>query len=59
MKYMEKRKQIISIGQEIYRQRLVAGTWGNVSCRLAASNYILITPSVYARLPGILPPWFW
>ena len=27
MKYMEKRKQIISIGQEIYRQRLVAGTW--------------------------------
>ena len=45
MKYMEKRKQIISIGQEIYRQRLVAGTWGNVSCRLAASNYILITPS--------------
>lgn len=41
----QERQQIIHIGQEIYRQRLVAGTWGNVSCRLDPTKDILITPS--------------
>lgn len=45
MNYTQERQQIIGIGQEIYRQRLVAGTWGNVSCRLGTINHILITPS--------------
>jgi L-ribulose-5-phosphate 4-epimerase len=45
MNYTRERQQIIDIGQEIHRQRLVAGTWGNVSCRLATANHILITPS--------------
>lgn len=45
MDYSTERQQIIRIGQEIYRQRLVAGTWGNVSCRLKPDHYLLITPS--------------
>lgn len=39
------RQQIIAAGKEIYQQRLVAGTWGNVSVRIQRENHILITPS--------------
>jgi len=45
MEYSIERQQVIRIGQEIYRHRLVAGTWGNVSCRLKPDHHILITPS--------------
>jgi len=45
MDYSIERQQIIRTGKEIYRQRLVAGTWGNVSCRLQPDHHILITPS--------------
>jgi hypothetical protein len=45
MEHEQERQQVIHIGQEIYRQRLVAGTWGNISCRLEPTEHILITPS--------------
>ncbi len=45
MEHEQERQQVIHIGQEIYRQRLVAGTWGNISCRLEPTKHILITPS--------------
>jgi len=45
MHYQGERQQVIRIGKEIYQQGLVAGTWGNVSCRLKPDHYFLITPS--------------
>lgn len=45
MSYAQERDQVIHIGREIYQQKLVAGTWGNVSLRLQPGGDVLITPS--------------
>lgn len=42
------RKQIIKIGQILCDKGFVAGTEGNISCRLTG-NQILITPSGYSK----------
>ena len=44
MSNMDKRREIIDTGIELLEEKLVARTWGNISARIAADNY-LITPS--------------
>ncbi|MCR4422111.1 MAG: class II aldolase/adducin family protein [Spirochaetales bacterium] len=39
-----KKKELISICNQIVQKDLVSGTWGNVSCKID-ENYIIITPS--------------
>ncbi|MDY5641049.1 MAG: class II aldolase/adducin family protein [Lachnospiraceae bacterium] len=41
---MNKRREIIDTGIELLEEKLVARTWGNISARIDADNY-LITPS--------------
>ena len=41
---MDKRREIIDTGIELLEEKLVARTWGNISARIDADNY-LITPS--------------
>ncbi len=44
MSNMNKRREIIDTGIELLEEKLVARTWGNISARIDADNY-LITPS--------------
>ena len=44
MSNMAKRREIIDTGIELLEEKLVARTWGNISARIDADNY-LITPS--------------
>ena len=44
MSNMDKRREIIDTGIELLEEKLVARTWGNISARIDADNY-LITPS--------------
>ena len=44
MSNMDKRREIIDTGIELIEEKLVARTWGNISARIDADNY-LITPS--------------
>lgn len=44
MNNMDKRREIIDTGIELLEEKLVARTWGNISARIDADNY-LITPS--------------
>lgn len=44
MSNMDKRREIIDIGIGLLEEKLVARTWGNISARIDADNY-LITPS--------------
>jgi L-fuculose-phosphate aldolase len=39
-----KKKELIDICKQIVEKNLVAGTWGNVSCKID-ENFIIITPS--------------
>lgn len=45
MNYFKEREELLSTAREIYDNKLVAGTWGNVSCKVPDSEHILITPS--------------
>ena len=44
MSNMDKRREIIDTGIRLLEEKLVARTWGNISARIDADNY-LITPS--------------
>ena len=44
MDKLKKQKQVVKAGQMLLEQKLVARTWGNVSCRLNSDTF-LITPS--------------
>ena len=44
MSNIDKRREIIDTGIELLEEKLVARTWGNISARIDADNY-LITPS--------------
>ena len=44
MRNRDKRREIIDTGIELLEEKLVARTWGNISARIDADNY-LITPS--------------
>ena len=44
MSNVDKRREIIDTGIELLEEKLVARTWGNISARIDADNY-LITPS--------------
>lgn len=39
------RQKVIACGQELISKGLVAGTWGNISARVAETDLIVITPS--------------
>lgn len=39
------RLAIVAAGKQLLQQRLVAGTWGNVSCRVPGTAWIAVTPS--------------
>jgi L-ribulose-5-phosphate 4-epimerase len=38
-------KQIVNIGMQLKKKKLIVGTWGNISSRIPDSNIIAITPS--------------
>ncbi|ABO50579.1 L-fuculose 1-phosphate aldolase [Desulforamulus reducens MI-1] len=39
------RETVARLGRKMLESGLVAGTWGNISCRLEAENVVVITPS--------------
>lgn len=39
------KEQIIEVGKKLIDYRLVAGTWGNISCRIPKTSQYYITPS--------------
>lgn len=43
-KYLAARQQIVETGHALIEKRLVAGSWGNISCRVDADKFA-ITPS--------------
>jgi L-ribulose-5-phosphate 4-epimerase len=45
MQYLKERKQVLDVAQKIYREKMVPGTWGNVSLRVKGQPLLLITPS--------------
>lgn len=45
MKYLKERKEVLDIAQQIFKDNLVLGTWGNVSLRIKGEPLLLITPS--------------
>lgn len=45
MQYLKERKEVLAIAREIYEEKLVPGTWGNVSQRINNEPRLLITPS--------------
>lgn len=45
MKYLKERKEVLFIAQQIFKQEMVLGTWGNVSQRINNEPLLLITPS--------------
>jgi len=45
MDYVQERKELLAVAREIYANKLVTGTWGNISCKIPDSEHILITPS--------------
>ena len=45
MKYLKERKMVLDTAQKIYREKMVPGTWGNVSLRIEGQPLLLITPS--------------
>ncbi len=40
----KKKEEVVKVAKTIYKEKLVFGTWGNVSCR-PVENRIIITPS--------------
>lgn len=45
MKYVQDRKEVLRTARQIYEEKLVPGTWGNVSQRVKDEPLMLITPS--------------
>ncbi|HWQ74893.1 MAG TPA: class II aldolase/adducin family protein [Syntrophomonas sp.] len=45
MQHLKERKMVLNTAQEIYREKMVPGTWGNVSLRVKDEPQFLITPS--------------
>jgi L-fuculose-phosphate aldolase len=45
MQYLNERKLVLDMAQKIYREKMVPGTWGNVSLRVQDQPLLLITPS--------------
>jgi len=45
MQYLKERKEVLAIARVIYEEKLVPGTWGNVSQRIKDESRLLITPS--------------
>jgi L-fuculose-phosphate aldolase len=45
MRYLYEREELIKVALEIYENKLVVGTWGNVSMRISNTKHLLITPS--------------
>lgn len=45
MRYLQERKEVLAIAQQIYKDEMVLGTWGNVSQRIKGEDLLLITPS--------------
>lgn len=40
-------QEIVSLGCNLVQKGLISGTWGNISARIPATQYIAITPSGY------------
>lgn len=45
LKYESARKQVSETGLRIFKEKLVVGTWGNISVRIEGTEYFAITPS--------------
>lgn len=45
MRYLQDRKAVLRTAREIYEEKLVPGTWGNVSQKVKNEPFVLITPS--------------
>jgi L-fuculose-phosphate aldolase len=45
MQFLKERKLVMDMAQKIYKEKLVPGTWGNVSLRIKDQPLLLITPS--------------
>ncbi|HPT69599.1 MAG TPA: class II aldolase/adducin family protein [Syntrophomonas sp.] len=45
MQYLKERKLVLDMAQRISREKMVPGTWGNVSVRIKDQPLLLITPS--------------
>lgn len=45
MQYLKERKMVLEIAQKIYKEKMVPGTWGNVSLKIKDQPLLLITPS--------------
>lgn len=45
MQYLKERKLVLDMAQRISREKMVPGTWGNVSLRIKDQPLLLITPS--------------
>ncbi len=45
MQYLKERKLVLDMAQRISREKMVPGTWGNVSLRVKDQPLLLITPS--------------
>jgi len=45
MNFISERKQLLAAAQEISTSKMVVGTWGNASVRIAGQDLFLITPS--------------
>jgi len=45
MRYLQDRKEVLRTARQIYEEKLVPGTWGNVSQRVKHEPFMVITPS--------------
>jgi len=42
---LQTRINVVKKGLEMLAEKLIVGTWGNISCRVPGQNYIAITPT--------------
>ncbi|NLV21374.1 MAG: class II aldolase/adducin family protein [Syntrophomonadaceae bacterium] len=45
MQYLKERKMVLEVAQKINKEKMVPGTWGNVSLKIKDQPLLLITPS--------------
>ncbi len=45
MRYILERKEVLKTARQIYEEKMVPGTWGNVSQKVKDQPFMLITPS--------------
>lgn len=45
MRYLKERKEVLDLAQQMFKDEMVLGTWGNVSQRIQGESLLLITPS--------------